>query len=151
MVDLIKIFRRRRYTQPTPTTIVSCGKGSSDFIICYQGVNYRGTCTVWHNADSGRRCTTSMESRFCDIWTKEQWRLEAETKSMEDLDARWCDSSVELPPKIDGQYVIFWSTFDGAILSMWSDEHADYVDPHTRFVTNKGRYWKLVTPPKGVE
>lgn len=34
---------------------------------------YRGKCTVWHDAETGQRCSTMQESRLADIWQKAMW------------------------------------------------------------------------------
>ena len=34
---------------------------------------YRGSGTVWYDADTGRRQNTGMESFLCDVWTKHKW------------------------------------------------------------------------------
>ena len=34
---------------------------------------YRGSCTVWHDADTGRRQDTFTESWLADLWTKARW------------------------------------------------------------------------------
>lgn len=34
---------------------------------------FRGTCTVWHEYPSGKRVSTALESRLCDIWTRLRW------------------------------------------------------------------------------
>ncbi len=36
-------------------------------------VRFRGSCTVWHEADTGKRVSSSLESRLCNIWTKATW------------------------------------------------------------------------------
>jgi hypothetical protein len=41
-----------------------------------EDVAYRGDCTVWHNADTGHRASTMMESWLCDRWTQFNWKLE---------------------------------------------------------------------------
>jgi len=35
---------------------------------------YRGTCTVWRDAKTGKRCSTLLEARLSDIWTKARWK-----------------------------------------------------------------------------
>lgn len=36
-------------------------------------VEYRGECTVWHDANTGRRASSSMEWMLCNIWTRIKW------------------------------------------------------------------------------
>lgn len=31
---------------------------------------YIGTCTVWHHYPSGERCSSTKESKLCNIWNK---------------------------------------------------------------------------------
>lgn len=31
---------------------------------------YTGTCTVWHHYPSGERCSSTKESKLCNIWNK---------------------------------------------------------------------------------
>jgi hypothetical protein len=38
---------------------------------------YRGRRTVWRNADTGKRCSTSQELFLSDVWTKAHWDIEA--------------------------------------------------------------------------
>ena len=40
--------------------------------------SYRGSCTVWHNALTGVRASSSLESRLADIWQKAKWDKEAQ-------------------------------------------------------------------------
>lgn len=47
-------------------------------IIHTNKTSYRGGCTVWHNAHTGRRIGTFGEGWLCDIWTREKWRCEDE-------------------------------------------------------------------------
>jgi hypothetical protein len=37
---------------------------------------YRGSCTVWHDAETGRRMPTHTELWLSDIWTKWRWNTE---------------------------------------------------------------------------
>ena len=34
---------------------------------------YRGSCTVWHDAETGARAGSGREARLADIWTKAKW------------------------------------------------------------------------------
>lgn len=38
-----------------------------------KNVSWRGSCTVWHNAETGKRAPTYTEGWLCDIWTKARW------------------------------------------------------------------------------
>lgn len=38
-------------------------------------VKWRGSCTVWHNAETGSRASTHIETRLYDIWTKARWSM----------------------------------------------------------------------------
>lgn len=38
-----------------------------------KNIRYRGSCTVWHNADTGQRATTSMEYMLSNIYMKQRW------------------------------------------------------------------------------
>jgi hypothetical protein len=37
---------------------------------------YRGSGTVWHDAETGKRQGVFTEGMLCDIWTKEMWKKE---------------------------------------------------------------------------
>ena len=34
---------------------------------------YRGDCTVWHDAETGKRQPTSIEAQLADVWQKWEW------------------------------------------------------------------------------
>lgn len=51
---------------------------NDDAIITTSIGSYRGGCTVWRNAETGERCSLTMELWLSDIWTKEKWRREGE-------------------------------------------------------------------------
>lgn len=34
---------------------------------------YRGSGTVWRDAQTGQRCSTWAESILADVWTKHRW------------------------------------------------------------------------------
>lgn len=36
----------------------------------------RGSVTVWHEEETGRRLSTGLESFMCDMWKKENYRKE---------------------------------------------------------------------------
>lgn len=36
-------------------------------------IRYRGDCTVWHDADTGERASSAIESELADVWTKAKW------------------------------------------------------------------------------
>lgn len=42
-----------------------------------RSVRFRGSCTVWHDAETGRRASTLMEARLSDAWTKALWERDA--------------------------------------------------------------------------
>lgn len=44
-------------------------------------VRWRGSCTVWHNAETGKRAPTNIESRLCDIWTKARWERKSKDET----------------------------------------------------------------------
>lgn len=39
--------------------------------------SYRGDATVWHDAVTGKRQPTNVESALSDIWTAGRWKRDA--------------------------------------------------------------------------
>lgn len=55
---------------------------SYDYLITLENIKeqlikYRGSGTVWHNAETGQRTSTPMESVLSDIYTKHKWKESA--------------------------------------------------------------------------
>lgn len=48
-------------------------------------VTYRGDCTVWHNAETGMRASTTRECYLCDLWKQLEWQREAVEKQFDDM------------------------------------------------------------------
>lgn len=42
--------------------------------------SYRGSSTVWHDAVSGKRQPTHVESALSDIWTAARWRRDGKQR-----------------------------------------------------------------------
>lgn len=65
-------------------TLISFKRNESarDYEICVMGktgpITYVGDCTVWHNMETGQRCSTSKESELSDIWSRETRRIKIE-------------------------------------------------------------------------
>ena len=66
----------KRWSALANETFVSIEWLDHDAIITTTCNEYRGSCTVWHDALTGKRAGTFKESWLCDIWTLEKWRRE---------------------------------------------------------------------------
>lgn len=64
------------------TEIVFTGKHDEAIITLYMSnwffgrkkpVRFRGSCTVWHDADTGKSIGGAIQWRLLDIWTKATW------------------------------------------------------------------------------
>lgn len=49
-----------------------------DYIITTNKGKYRGGVTVWHDAYTGKRQSSSKEKWLSEIWTKKDWELQGD-------------------------------------------------------------------------
>ena len=42
---------------------------------------YRGSSTIWRDAQTGKRQNTATEAQLCDAWTKARWQAQDALKS----------------------------------------------------------------------
>lgn len=50
--------------------------GRPDALISYKGVEWRGSCTVFHNSETGKRASTDTEWVLSQVCNTEKWKLE---------------------------------------------------------------------------
>ncbi len=70
----VKVVKRTRVKHK-----YDCGKWDADVIINGKRLRVRGDCTVWHYFPSGIRCSTSVEHRLSEEWTR--WNMKGEVGS----------------------------------------------------------------------
>jgi hypothetical protein len=62
---MAELFRTRRQPMDVDITLMR------GFLWWRRPVVFRGSCTVWHELETGRRAPTHTELQLCDIW----WRM----------------------------------------------------------------------------
>lgn len=72
------ILREKPAEEPTYSLIIWKDEPPHDIMMVVTSpigipVFVRGSCTVWHYAESGRRCSTSLEAHLSGIWTEIIW------------------------------------------------------------------------------
>lgn len=72
-----KLIRRKREPKPQskcePKPQIYVDRVGHDLLITYKGIPYRGSCTVYHYADTGERCSSGLERALNPVWKKFVW------------------------------------------------------------------------------
>ena len=80
-IPMLGLYCLLNYFQKTSYRVVAKEKVSDllgEYIFTLKNskgdtVRYRGSSTVWHNADTGRRASTSMEYFLSEVFVKQRW------------------------------------------------------------------------------
>lgn len=91
-LPMLGLYFLLKYFQNTSYKVVAKEKVSDllgEYIFTLENskgntVRYRGSSTVWHNADTGRRVSTSMEYFLSEVFVKQRWN-EQDAKRKENI------------------------------------------------------------------